>query len=265
MGSVWLVCAGNALATVTVTAATGGTGLSADTAQNGATPGFTTLGNIVLDESANGDFTPGTGVTLILTAPTGWRFKPGAGSATSTGKDIPSSNVSLSVSDSNIIVTFNVTGTGGKDTLTISGIQIQATDGGALPASGSIFRSSLNPGTATIAGITSTANANGSGGSNFGSLSQVIGAASLFVVMPGQSFTDGGTVAASGISGTPVGQTAGVAFNLARLVAADRQFNISTAYTGARRLATVALEVLPLTRPLSASLPANPRRRWLRP
>ena len=131
-----MVCAATALATVTITAATGGTGLSADKAQNGATPGFTTLGNIVLDESAKGDFAPGTGLTLILTAPTGWRFKAGAGSASSPGNDIPNSNVSVSVTDSNIIVTFDVTGIGGRDTLTISGVQMQATEGGALPLRG---------------------------------------------------------------------------------------------------------------------------------
>ena len=64
----------------------------------------------------------------------------------------------------------------------------------------------------------------------------MIGAVNLFVVMQGQSFSDAGSVAASGISGTPVGQTAGAAFNLARLVAADRQFNISTAYTGGKTI-----------------------------
>ena len=69
------VCAANVTqAAVTVTAATGGTNISADKAQNATAPAFTTLGNIVILEGANGDFATGTGVTLILTAPSGWRF-----------------------------------------------------------------------------------------------------------------------------------------------------------------------------------------------
>src|SRR5438876_9503267 len=71
-------------AAVTVTAATGGTNVSADRAQNGAAPAFTTLGNIVIQEGANGDFANANGRTLILTAPSGWQFNPGVGSATST-------------------------------------------------------------------------------------------------------------------------------------------------------------------------------------
>src|SRR5437667_12207419 len=55
-------------AAVTVTAATGGTNVSADRAQNGAAPAYSTLGNIVIQEGANGDFATGNHRTLILTA-----------------------------------------------------------------------------------------------------------------------------------------------------------------------------------------------------
>src|SRR5438067_432527 len=76
----WL-CANPALANVTATAATGGTGLSADKAQNGATPAVSTLGNIIIQEGAIGDFAAQTNKTLILTAPDGWRFNAGIGGA----------------------------------------------------------------------------------------------------------------------------------------------------------------------------------------
>src|SRR6266566_7482353 len=147
---LWL-CADSALAKVTIPAGTGGAAVSADKAQNGAVPAFTTLGNIVIQEGSMTDFSRGTNVTLILTAPSGWRFNAGAGSINSNNRDIPISSLSLSVSGSTITVTFNVIGTANTDSLTISGIQAQATDGGAIPNSGSIFRDSANPGTAVIA------------------------------------------------------------------------------------------------------------------
>ena len=77
-GLPWLFTP-QAFASVTVTAATGGTGLSADLATNGAAPAFTTLGSIVITEPTNpkGDFAIGTNVTLIVTAPPGWRFNAG--------------------------------------------------------------------------------------------------------------------------------------------------------------------------------------------
>src|SRR6185503_6787933 len=71
-------------AAVIITNATGGTNISADTAQNAAVPSFTTLGNIVILEGATGDFATGSSVTLMLTAPTGWRFNAGIGAASAT-------------------------------------------------------------------------------------------------------------------------------------------------------------------------------------
>src|SRR5262249_6948495 len=160
-----------------ITAATGGTSISADTAQNSATPSFTTLGNIVIQEGANGDFAAGTGVTLIFTAPTGWRFNPGIGTAVAAQGSGPGGNQSAvnstTITASNITVNFTVSGVGQINSLTLLGIQVQSTNGATLPASGNIFRATGNAGTASVNGITTTANGNGSGGSNFGSLSQV--------------------------------------------------------------------------------------------
>src|ERR1041385_7029397 len=97
LGLPWLFTP-QAFANVTVTAATGGTGLSADLATNGAAPGFTTLGNIQIQEPSNpkGDFAIGTNVTLILTAPTGWRFNAGVGSVSwAAGNNISTASVSV--------------------------------------------------------------------------------------------------------------------------------------------------------------------------
>src|SRR6266404_466861 len=91
-----LLCTPKAFATVTVTAATGGSSISADLATNGAASAFTTLGNIVIAESgsAKGDFAVGSNQTLILTAPSGWRFNPGAGSVSfMAGKDITAASI----------------------------------------------------------------------------------------------------------------------------------------------------------------------------
>src|SRR6185369_1046865 len=130
---------------------------------------------------------------------------------------------------SNITVNFDVGGTGQINSLTISGIQAQGTEGGSVPGSGSILRTSANPGSATVNGITNDT-------TSFGSLSQAVGALRLYVVLPGQTFTDAGTAAASGISGSPANQTAGAVFNIAGLVAADRLFNIAGAYAGAKTI-----------------------------
>ena len=223
-----------------VAAATGGTGISADNATNGATPGFTTLGNIVYLEQANGDLPVQTSTTLILTAPAGWRFNPGVGSASATKSGGGGAEVainSISVTSSNLTLNITVSGTGQINTLTISGLQVQATEGGNVPASANIYRATGSAGgTATVTGIYTTSNADGSGGSSFAALSQAVGSLRLYTVLPGRTFTDSSAVATSGLSGTPTAQTAGTPFNLTALIAADRQFNISSTYSGAKTI-----------------------------
>jgi uncharacterized repeat protein (TIGR01451 family) len=227
------LCSNSALANVSVTAASGGTGLSADKAQNGATSAFTTLGNIIIQEGATGDFAVQTNKTLILTAPSGWRFNAGTGGALATrlsGSGASELVVnSFSVTASNLTVNLTVTGTAQTNSLTLTNIQVQAIEGGALPSSGTMLRTTGNPGTATITGITS-------GSTTFAALSQAVGALRLFTVLPGQLFTDAGSVAASGISGAALAQTAGTAFNLPQLVAADREFNIDSTYSGGKTI-----------------------------
>src|SRR5882724_869233 len=174
---------------VSVTAASGGSNISADTAQNGTSPAFTTLGNIVIAENATGDFSIGTNVTLILTAPSGWRFKAGTGSVKfARNRDMTSARISVSAS--NITVTLTVAGTSETNSVTISGIKAQATDGAALPSAGNILRTSANPGTAAIAGIINDT-------TNFGSLSQVAGAAKALLVQ-----TQPSSIAIAGVAFT---------------------------------------------------------------
>src|SRR5207245_6228868 len=134
---------------------------------------------------------------------------------------------SFSVTASNMTVTLTVNGTVQTNKLTLTGIQVQATEGGAVPASGAILRSSSNPGSAAVTGLTNDVTA-------FGSLSQAIGVLRLFTILPGQSFTDAATVSASGISGTPAAQAAGTAFNLVELV--DRKSTRLNSVTVASRM-----------------------------
>ncbi len=157
-----------------VTAATGGTNISNIKASNGTSPAYTTFtSDIIITEGAASDFadTASAYKTLILTAPTGWRFNSGVGSVSATGgKDIKTSPAgsapTISVTTSTITINIIVSGTTKTDTLTISGIQVQALDKDNIPASGNILRTASNPGTATMTGIVNDS-------TNFGSLSQM--------------------------------------------------------------------------------------------
>ncbi len=168
-------------ADVIITPATSGTSISADRAANASSPSFTILGDIVITESQAHDIanTGGAAKTFILTAPAGWTFNPAAGTVAATGADI--SSISLSVTTTEIIITMDVTGTSTNDVITISGIEVQAADGAVIPSTGNIYNASANPGTATIEDITTTNNTSGSGGTNFGSLSQKTGDAANLV------------------------------------------------------------------------------------
>src|SRR4051794_29108175 len=63
--------ASHALA-ISVTGATGGGAISADTAANAASPAWTSLGPITIGEGGMGEFAAGTNVTLVLKAPAGF-------------------------------------------------------------------------------------------------------------------------------------------------------------------------------------------------
>jgi hypothetical protein len=145
--------------------------ISTDLSQNGAAPALTTIGDIVITEAANSDFAVGNGVTLIFSAPSGWNFKANTGSVSAqNSRNI--SNETITVNSTTITVTFDVGALDKSDKLTISGIQVQATEGGNLPSSGTIFRTG---GTASVVGITNNV-------TSFGTLSQTLGALRLYTV-----------------------------------------------------------------------------------
>src|SRR5438034_770593 len=113
--ALWSILLGaGAQAAVSITAATGGTNISADRAQNGAASAFTTLGDIAIQEGATGDFASASARTLILTVPSGWQFNSGVGTATATrvsgsGANEVSVN-SISITANTITVTYTVSG-----------------------------------------------------------------------------------------------------------------------------------------------------------
>src|SRR6266705_2999632 len=136
------------LANVVITSPTGGNNILADKALNSTNgAAFTALGNIVITEGVNTDFANGTGQTLILTVPDGYRFNAGVGTVTfTTGRNI--SAATISVTTNTATVTFTVGGTAALDILTIGGLQVQALDGANVPGGDYIRRLFVNPGTA---------------------------------------------------------------------------------------------------------------------
>jgi large repetitive protein len=166
---VFLVTVGSASAAVTLTGATGGSAISADT--TGGT--WTTLTGPTLAEGANGDITAGT---IILTAPTGFTFNTGAAvtvAVTGSGNAVKNINGTASgstfpatVAASTISVTITNGSTGAVNTLTWQNIQVRPSAGTPL-ASGTIARS----GTATLTGISGS----------WGTLTEVAGNVSKLV------------------------------------------------------------------------------------
>jgi hypothetical protein len=177
--AVILWSGGKAEATVTITGATGGTGVSADTASNAPVPAWTTLGSMTITEGANTDFGTGTSRTLILKAPAGFVFNTAVTPSISFTASRNITSATIAVTDSSTLtITFTVSGTTRADSLVIgstTGIQIRPTAGTPLAAGNHIFRPTTGGGTAVITGITTSAD--GSTGSNFGSLNEVAGAA----------------------------------------------------------------------------------------
>jgi len=107
---------------------------------------YFTLGNIVLTESQNGDFSAGTNRTIIVNAPSGIEFQAGIGAVSVVGgRNL--SNELLTVTSTILTIQYNCNGTNKLDVLTISGISIRATSSGSY----SLVR---NAGNAVINGFT---------------------------------------------------------------------------------------------------------------
>ena len=203
---------GRASAAVTVTGAAGGGNISADTAANAASPAWTTLGAITIAEGVSTDFAVGTNVTLILKAPAGFAFNTAVvPDVTATaGTNIASASATMTDA-ATITITLTVSGTTVLDTLTIgstTGIQVRPTAGSPLATGKHIYRPTTGGGSATIAGITTSAD--GSSGSSFGNLTEVVGSAAAIqvetaangsgTVVPAQSVTAGNSITAYAIA-----------------------------------------------------------------
>lgn len=126
---------------VTVTPVNNGTCLPVSPA------GYVVLSNIRVTEGSVNDIAAGAGVTFILTAPTGFEFRPGFGYVTYTsGMDITSAT--LAVTATTITVTLNVATTANMDAIRIRNVQARALSYGVF---GAIERT-LAGGTAVITG-----------------------------------------------------------------------------------------------------------------
>src|SRR4051812_40196621 len=157
-------------ASITVTPASGGSAISADTAGIGGSGTWTTLGAITISEAKKSDI--GSGVaSLVLKAPAGFEFNTASTPSISwaSGQDITAATILVSDS-STLTISLTVSGTSGFDTLVIgnTGLQIRPTLGGPVATGKHIYRPTSGGGNASLSGVTSSSD--GSSGSNFGTL-----------------------------------------------------------------------------------------------
>jgi len=117
--------------------------------------GYSALGNIVIDEAANGEFgfaAASTNYTIVLTAPTNFQFQNATGTITNTASgDITA--LSMVVTTTTITITYqssDANRTNEDDIITISGIQVMAL---TTPSTGNITRTG---GTGVVAGLVNT-------------------------------------------------------------------------------------------------------------
>ena len=163
---LFLVSARPAIATVSVTAATGGGSISADTA--GA--GFTSLTGPVLTESTKGSIGGGT---IIFNAPTGFEWDTTSTSPTVTISGDTTGGTPLAISftsRTSSAITFTATASGGANgggIATFGNLRVRPTATTPL-ASGTISKS----GTSTYTTSPST--------TNYGSLTEVAAAANAY-------------------------------------------------------------------------------------
>ncbi|HEX8994340.1 MAG TPA: hypothetical protein VF803_03750, partial [Candidatus Paceibacterota bacterium] len=213
-----------ALAAATVTLATGGSAISADTNGTNGTGVYTALAGPTVTEGASGDIHNGT---IILNVPTGFVFSTAAGSVTATVDNFnncaanqttllnKTSFQTVTPTATTITVSVTRATSGGcKDRIIWSGIAVRPTAGTPL-ASGNVTKS----GTSGITGVTTS--------TNFGTLTEVPGALDHF------SFAALGT------------QAAGVSFNVV-MTAQDAFNNTATGFIGSVDLTTNAGIIAPV-------------------
>ena len=110
---------------------------------------YNALGDIVIAENANANFSTGTSVTFILTAPANFEFQASTGSVTF----VASRNISaasIAVTTNQITVTYTCNAVNKSDVMTISGILVRAI---TSASTGNITRTG---GTGVINGLVNT-------------------------------------------------------------------------------------------------------------
>lgn len=181
---------------VTVTTASGGSAISADTNTANGTATWTTLTGPAFSEGATGDIGVGT---IILDAPAGFVFDEagtaptvlltGGGTANRNINDLADgSTIPVTQSATQLTVTITAaTSNGVKNTLTWQNIRVRPTDGNPL-ATGNITSS----GTSAVSGVTS-------GSTNLGTLTEVAGSLNSITVTPSsaQNISIGSTISFS--------------------------------------------------------------------
>jgi hypothetical protein len=241
-----LVLVQGARASVVNTGAGNGAAIPADTAATGSSAAWTTLGAIGIAEGVKTDFHVGTGLTLVLKIPAGFELNTASPPSISVvaGSDITAASIAVTDRQT-LTITLTVSGTGTRDTLSIgaTGLQVRPAQTAPLASGKHIYRPTSGGGTATITGITNSAD--GSDGSDFGDLTETPGAlARLLLLLPGETSLPG---AANGKTGTPLTQTAGTAFSVT-VNSADQYWNLTHTSTDVVSLASSDA---------AATLPAN--------
>ncbi|WP_207532644.1 T9SS type A sorting domain-containing protein [Desertivirga arenae] len=205
------------LASVIITPATGGIGLSADKSAGSSADSYTTIGDIIISSGATGDFALSqSNKDFVLTAPANWQFKAGTGNVIISGPTLTSATIAVTATT--ITVTFS-TGSvsSASNSITISGIQVKASVKTTL-STNNIIRTS---GSANIIGWGYAANC--------GSLSQVPGNfVKLQLLLPGETSTPG---TSTGKTGTPTPWTAGGTVTTVIVNAVDENWNRVTTIT----------------------------------
>jgi hypothetical protein len=221
---------GNVFAAGTLTKMTGGANISVDNASNASSPAWTTLGAFRYAEGVRNDISAASGMSLTLTAPTGWIFNTTGVAFTVNNTLTTPGTISQTASTITIANFGDATTAGNIHTMEFSGVQIRLIDGANPSATGNII--------ITFSGGTMNSLTSGTSTANASILSNVVGAQTkLAVILPGQTFTDAATLAGSGITGAPSNQCQNVSFNISSLKATDQFFNIITTYSGAKIIA----------------------------
>lgn len=175
----------NVFAAVTVTAATGGSAISADTNTTNGIATWTALSGPTITETTGRAITPGSG-TIILTAPSGFSFNTGATVTATITRDagvgtcftFSSNNVTPTASTITYTLTARDSNATTRCHVTFSNIQVRPIVGTPL-ASGNITNSGSN------------ASVPSGSGNNYGTLTEVSGTKNklVFTTQPSASAT----------------------------------------------------------------------------